>query len=67
MPAEVPPHWNVYFIVDDTDKAVEQIKSLGGELVLGPMDIEPGRFAVVGDDQGAHFNVITMTEGVRSS
>jgi predicted enzyme related to lactoylglutathione lyase len=60
MPPEVPPHWNVYFTVDDTDKAVEQIKSLGGELVVGPMDIEPGRFAVVGDDQDAHFNIITM-------
>jgi hypothetical protein len=60
MPAEVPPHWSVYFAVDDTDKAVEQIKSLGGELVMGPMDIEPGRFAVVGDDQQAHFNIITM-------
>ena len=64
MPAEVPPHWNVYFAVDDTDKAVEQIKSLGGELVMGPMDIEPGRFAVVGDDQGAHFNVIKFNEGL---
>jgi predicted enzyme related to lactoylglutathione lyase len=60
MPAEVPPHWNVYFAVEDTDNAVEQIKSLGGELVMGPMDIEPGRFAVVGDDQGAHFNIIKM-------
>ena len=60
MPAEVPPHWNVYFAVEDTDKAVEQIKTLGGGLVMGPMDIEPGRFAVVGDDQDAHFNIITL-------
>jgi uncharacterized protein len=66
MPAEIPPHWNVYFAVDDTDKAVEQIKSLGGELVMGPMDIEPGRFAVVGDDQGAPFNVIALNQGVGS-
>jgi hypothetical protein len=60
MPAEVPPHWAVYFMVDDTDKAVEQIKSLGGSLVMGPMDVEPGRFAVATDDQDAYFNIIKM-------
>ena len=45
LPPEVPNHWNVYFAVEDTDKAIEHIKSLGGELVMGPMDVEPGRFA----------------------
>jgi len=67
MPAEVPNHWNVYFAVEDTDKAIEQIEALGGELVMGPMDVEPGRIAVVGDDQGAHFNIITLKEGVGTS
>jgi hypothetical protein len=27
-----------------------------------PMDIEPGRFAVLADPQGAMFNVIKMNE-----
>jgi hypothetical protein len=60
IPAEVPPYWGVYFTVADTDQAVDKIKSLGGGLVTGPMDVEPGRIAVVTDDQGATFNVITM-------
>ena len=60
MPAEAPPHWMVYFAVDDTDGMVAKANGLGAATVMGPMDIEPGRFAVVGDDQDAHFNVITM-------
>jgi len=64
MPAEVPPNWGVYFTVTDTDAAVAKVKELGGAVMMGPMEIEPGRFAVVADDQGAVFNVITMKEGV---
>ena len=30
--------------------------------IAGPMDIEPGRFAVLADPQGAVFNVIKMNE-----
>jgi hypothetical protein len=60
MPADMPPNWGVYFAVPDTDAAVEKIKELGGSVLLPPTDIEPGRFAVVMDDQGAPFNVITM-------
>jgi predicted enzyme related to lactoylglutathione lyase len=60
MPADMPPNWGVYFAVPDTDAAVEKIKKLGGSVLVPPTDIEPGRFAVVMDDQGAPFNVITM-------
>ena len=60
MPAEVPPHWGVYFAVVDADVAVERMKELGGALLMGPMDIEPGRFAVVADPSGAVFNVIAL-------
>lgn len=60
MPAEVPPHWGVYFAVDDTDASVAKVTELGGSVIMPPMDIEPGRFAVVGDPTGAAFNVITM-------
>jgi predicted enzyme related to lactoylglutathione lyase len=67
MPAEVPPHWNVYFSVADADEAVKKIEALGGSVVMAPFEIEPGRMAVVGDDQGSHFNVITLKEGVGSS
>jgi len=60
MPAEVPPYWGVYFAVTDADQAVERIKELGGTVVMGPMDIEPGRFAVAVDPIGAPFNVLAL-------
>ena len=61
MPAEVPPHWGVYFAVDGTDAAMDKVKQLGGQVLMGPMDVEPGRFAVVSDPQGAVFNIITLS------
>ncbi len=61
MPADVPPHWGVYFSVDGTDAAMDRVKELGGQVIMGPMDVEPGRFAVVSDPQGAVFNIITLS------
>src|SRR5206468_10268448 len=60
LPAEVPPHWAVYFAVADTDAAVARVAELGGSVMMPPMDIEPGRFAVVADPTGAVFNVIAL-------
>jgi predicted enzyme related to lactoylglutathione lyase len=60
MPAEMPPNWGVYFVVADTDATVEKVKKLGGALLFGPQDIEPGRHAVVADNVGAAFNVLAM-------
>ena len=60
MPAEVPPHWGVYFAVDDADRVVRRIGELGGTVVMGPTDIEPGRFAVAVDPAGAVFNVLAL-------
>ena len=57
----MPPVWGIYFAVDDTDKAVEIAKANGGTVFQGPMDIEPGRFAVLADPAGAMFSVIKMT------
>ena len=61
VPADVPPHWLVYFAVDDTDAAVKQTEKAGGAVRMPPMDIPVGRFAVLGDPQGATFAVIRMT------
>jgi predicted enzyme related to lactoylglutathione lyase len=64
MPAEVPPqipaYWLVYFAVDDCDASVTQATGLGGATLLAPMDVAPGRFAVLSDPTGAVFAVITM-------
>jgi predicted enzyme related to lactoylglutathione lyase len=62
MPAEVPPYWGVYFAVDGTEAAMDKVKELGGQVIMGPMDVEPGRLAVVADPQGAVFNIITLSE-----
>jgi len=64
MPPDVPPLWSVYFSVADTDAAVARVTDLGGSLLMGPRDIEPGRFAVVADPAGAVFNVIAVQAGL---
>ena len=59
VPDEVPPHWDVYFWVDDADPAIERAVSLGGSIVAGPMDTSGGRLAYLADPQGGMFYVIT--------
>jgi predicted enzyme related to lactoylglutathione lyase len=60
MPAEMPPNWGVYFAVADTDATVATAQQLGGSVLMGPTDIEPGRFAVLADNLGAVFNVLRL-------
>lgn len=58
FPAEVPPHWMIYFSVDDCDGICAQAEKLGGSVSVPPTEIPPGRFAVLADPQGAYFAVI---------
>jgi hypothetical protein len=60
MPAEMPPNWGVYFAVDEADAAAAKAQELGGSLFMGPMDIEPGRMAVLADPIGAVFNILEL-------
>jgi uncharacterized protein len=62
LPAEVPPHWLVYFTVEDTDAAVEKAQSGGGDVRFGPIDTPIGRFAVIADQFGAVFAVMQPSE-----
>ncbi|MGH9040618.1 MAG: VOC family protein [Acidimicrobiia bacterium] len=62
IPAQVPPHWLVYFAVDDIDAAVAKVTELGGAVRMPGMDTPAGRIAVVGDPQGATFAVIKLGE-----
>jgi hypothetical protein len=63
---DVPPHWMPYFLVPDCDAAVAKATALGGGAAVPPMDIpHVGRFAVLRDDQGAHFSVIAMAAGAQ--
>lgn len=63
MPPEIPANWLVYFIVEDADSAVDKVRSGGGSVMNGPIDIPPGRFAVVTDPFGAAFAVMQPNEG----
>ncbi len=60
----VPSMWTVYFAVDDADATVAEVTELGGSVLRPPMDIEPGRFAVVADPYGAAFNVMKLKESL---
>jgi len=54
----VPPHWMAYFQVSSCDASVEKAKGLGARVYFGPETMENvGRWAVVGDPQGAGFSV----------
>lgn len=51
-------HWMPYVAVEDVDQAAAKCKSLGGSVCVPPTDIpDTGRFAVVGDPQGAYFSI----------
>lgn len=55
----MPPAWGCYVTVKDVDECAKQATALGGKVLHGPADIPGvGRFAVIGDPQGAWLNVI---------
>jgi predicted enzyme related to lactoylglutathione lyase len=55
----VPPHWDVYFAVEDTDTTLEVAVAAGGRVDVPAMDIPAvGRFAGVTDPQGAMFFIL---------
>ena len=52
----VPPHWMVYFGIDDVDAAASKVESLGGSIMVPPADIpDIGRVAGLKDPQGSVF------------
>jgi uncharacterized protein len=53
-----PPHWLGHVQVENVDETVEKAKGAGGKVVFGPMEMgEVGKFAIVGDPQGAYLSV----------
>ncbi len=57
-PADLPPHWMVYFAVDDCDATAARAAHLGGTVCVPPTTIPMGRFAVLNDPQGAVFSIL---------
>lgn len=62
MPADVagmPPMWMIYFAVDDADKAVAAMEKAGATVHRPVAEIPgTGRFAILGDPQGAGFGIL---------
>jgi len=60
----VPPHWMGYVYVKDVDEVVRKVEALGGKVFVRGKDVPGvGRFAVLGDPQGAGFSVLAPAEG----
>lgn len=57
----VPPHWLVYFQVDDCEATMAKCTAGGGKTLMGPQDVpNVGRMAVLQDPAGAVFAVIKL-------
>src|SRR5215208_3044144 len=56
--AHVPPHWGIYFLVDDINAATDRVKANGGKILNGPMEVPGGDWvANAMDPQGAAFSL----------
>jgi uncharacterized protein len=64
MPADfgdVPPHWMIYFGVDNADSAAERVTAAGGRVNVAPFDTPYGRMTVVADPNGAVLGLSAAT------
>ena len=60
FPEGIPPHWALYFGVDDVDASAAKATELGGMVHVPGTDIPgTGRFAVLTDPQGGAFAIYT--------
>lgn len=56
--AEMPSAWTVYFASDDIAADAQRVTSLGGQVVMGPMQIgDEGHMGVFSDPTGATFGL----------
>ncbi|MFC7219150.1 VOC family protein [Streptomyces polyrhachis] len=64
FPAEMPPHYLLYFRVFDADETAAVARRLGGRVQLEPREGPYGRWAILTDNQGARFAVLSHPRGV---
>ncbi len=58
-PADAPPNWLPYFGAMDCDDRVRAAEKAGGRVFVAPTQVPGvGRFAVLGDPQGAVFAIV---------
>lgn len=58
---DVPPHWLVYFAVDDADALAARVTRAGGTVNNGPFDSPYGRIVVASDPFGAVFSAVDQS------
>lgn len=58
LPAELPPYWMTYFMVEDADATAALARERGGQVRMGPFDTPFGRMAIITDPQGAAFSIM---------
>jgi predicted enzyme related to lactoylglutathione lyase len=58
LPDGIPPHWSVYFGVEDADAALADVARLGGSTLEPPADTPYGRLAAAADPLGARFKLV---------
>jgi hypothetical protein len=58
LPADMPAHWQVYFVVENMDEAIENATSLGAQVGFGPIDVPVARLATLVDPQGAVVSIL---------
>ena len=66
MPLELPVYWDTWFGSADPDGAARLAPDLGGTLLMGPVDTEHGRLAVLTDPSGAVFSVFAPAKEIRA-
>ena len=55
--------WSFYFNVDSIKAAIERVKSGGGKVINGPMQVPGGGWIIQGQDpQGAMFSLVSNVE-----
>lgn len=60
---DMPPMWGTYITVDDIHTTADKVQSLGGKVLIPPMQIDNvGQFALIQDPQGATFCAIEYSE-----
>jgi uncharacterized protein len=61
LPEGAPAAWSVYFEVEDTEGALEQIAELGGKIVRPAEDTPYGRLAQAADPTGTLFKLVASS------
>jgi predicted enzyme related to lactoylglutathione lyase len=55
--------WTISFLIADADESAARVQELGGQILLPPMEVPIGRFAIVADPAGAAFLINAVPSG----